>query len=51
MRLFLRQVNEFFSTVAISEKEKFYRSWDFHRDRAMTPSERNEIDAIFARHT
>jgi hypothetical protein len=32
------------------ERAKIQRAWDRERSRAMTPSQRQEIDAIFARH-
>lgn len=37
------------SKVKLTENEKIQIEWDRLRSRAMTPSERNEIDAIFAR--
>lgn len=33
----------------ISHRDMLYREWDRARARAITPSERSEIDAIFAR--
>lgn len=33
----------------LSEKEKIHREWDKQRSRAMSPSERSDIDAIFSR--
>lgn len=36
-------------TVAISEKDEFYREWDELRSKALSPSEVAEIDAIFSR--
>lgn len=35
---------------ATSDTAKLYREWDRQREKAMSPSERSEIDAIFARH-
>lgn len=32
-----------------SEIKHLYREWDRQRARAMSPSERSEIDAIFSR--
>jgi len=33
----------------VSHRDMLYREWDRARARAITPSERSEIDAIFAR--
>jgi hypothetical protein len=34
----------------VSARRQIHREWDRQRARAMTPSERAEIDAIFSRH-
>lgn len=33
----------------VSHRDMLYREWDKARARAITPSERSEIDAIFSR--
>ena len=33
-----------------AERRQIHREWDRQRSRAMSPSERSEIDAIFSRH-
>jgi hypothetical protein len=38
-----------FGERPLSEKEKIHREWDRQRARAMSPSERADIDAIFSR--
>ena len=46
----LNKIKNIFSSVITSEREKLYIEWDRQRARALTPSDRAEIDAIFARH-
>lgn len=31
------------------KRRSFYQEWDYRMSKAMSPSERNEIDAIFRR--
>ncbi len=38
-----------FGERPLTEKEKIHREWDKQRARAMSPSERADIDAIFSR--
>ena len=33
-----------------ASRRQIYREWDRQRSRAMSPSDRAEIDAIFSRH-
>jgi len=33
-----------------ASRKQIYREWDRQRSRAMSPSDRAEIDAIFSRH-
>lgn len=39
--------------LGVSKEERkrrsFYQEWDYRLSKAMSPSERNEIDAIFRR--
>lgn len=44
------KIKSIFKSVTISDHEKIYIEWDRQRARALTPSDRAEIDAIFARH-
>lgn len=52
MKAFTKLFSSLFSVepIVLHEKEKVRRDWDRARSRAMTPSERSEIDAIFSRH-
>jgi len=38
-----------FGERPLSENEKVRREWEKQRSRAMSPSERSDIDAIFSR--
>ena len=46
----INKIKNIFESVIISEREKMYIEWDRQRARALTPSDRAEIDAIFARY-
>jgi hypothetical protein len=46
----IEKIKNIFSSVVTNDREKMYREWDRQRARALTPSDRAEIDAIFARH-
>jgi len=37
------------STKTEHKRRSFYQEWDYRASRAMSPSERSEIDAIFSR--
>ena len=48
MRALLRRFTDSF-TIPTRENEDLYKEWDRLREQAISPSERAEIDAIFAR--
>lgn len=50
MKAFTRLFANLFVSHATSETQKIYREWDSLRAKALSPSERSEIDAIFSRH-
>ncbi len=46
----IQKIKNFIQPMRLTTTQKLYREWDKQRSKAMTPSERSEIDAIFARH-
>lgn len=54
----MKQLSHVFSTLfgalprdpEASKRRQMHRDWDRMRTQALSPSERDEIDAIFARH-
>jgi hypothetical protein len=47
MQSFGRVLSNIFST---NRPRNFHQEWDYQRTMAMSPSHRDEIDAIFRRH-